>query len=119
MGVADVALLAVDVSQNEIGRLASYAGQTEKVVHIVRHLAAEVAEQHLGAAHNILGLGPPEAAGADVFADLIGCGRREGFQCGEALKQCRRHQIHTSVGALGRQTDGEQQLVVLLILQRA
>ena len=63
MGVAHITLLAENISQNEVGRLTAYAGQTQEIVHSARHLAAVVGKQHFGAGHQVSCLGPLEPAG--------------------------------------------------------
>ena len=118
VGVADVARLAVHVPQDQVGGFAAHAGQPQQVLHIVRHPAAEIRQQHLRRGHDIPGLGPPEAAGLDICTYLVHIGGGKGLQRGIAGKQRRRHQIDPRVGALRRQTHGEQQLIVLLIVQR-
>ena len=119
MGVADVAVPAVDVAQDQVGSLAAHAGQGEQVVHIVRDFAAEALQQHLRGGHDVTGLGTPEAAGLDVCTHLVHIGGGEGLQRGIAGKQGGRDHIYAGVGTLGRQADGEQQLVVLSVIQRA
>ena len=117
VGVADVARLAVHVPQDQVGGLAAHAGQPQQVLHIVRHPAAEIRQQHLRRGHDIPGLGPPEAAGADVFPHLLRAGGGKGLQGRKPGKQRRGHLVHPGVGALGRQAHGKQQLIVLSIVQ--
>ena len=119
VGVADVALLSVDITQDEVSGLAAHAGQGQQVLHIVGYLAAEPRQQLLGGGHDVPGLGPPEAAGLDVPAHLVHIGGGEGLQRGVACKQSRCHQIHPGVRTLRRQTYGKQQLVVLAVIQGA
>lgn len=119
VGVADVALLPVDVAQNEIGGLAAHAGQRQQIVHVVGDFAAEPRQQLLGGGNDIPGLGPPEAAGLDVPAHLVHIGGGEGLQRRVAGEQRRCYQIHPGVGTLGRQPHGKQQLVVFAVVQRA
>ena len=118
VGVADIAVLSVDIAQDQIGGLAPHTGQGEQVLHVVRDLSAEALHQHFRGANDVPGLGPPEAAGLDICTHLVRIGGGKGLQRGIAGKQRRRHQIDTRVGALRRQTHGEQQLIVLLIVQR-
>ena len=119
VGVAHIAVGAVDIAQDQVGGLAAYAGQGEKVIHVVRHPAAEALHQHLRCGHDIAGFGAPEAAGMDIGAHLVHIGGGEGLQRGVAGEQGGRDQIHAGIGTLGGQTDGEQKLVILLIVQRA
>ena len=118
MGVADVALLAVDVAQNQVGRLAAHAGQRQQVLHVVGDLSAEPRQQLLGGGHDVPRLGPPEAAGLDAAAYLVHIGISERLQRGIALEQRRRYQIYPGIGTLGCQPHGKQQLIVLAVIQR-
>ena len=73
----------------------------------------------LGAGHQVSGFAVKEPAGVDVLADFLGVGLREALQRGEPLKQGGGHLVHPLVGALGGQAHGEQQFVILFVLQRA
>ena len=109
----------VDVPQDQIGRFPAYAGQLQQIFHGVRHLAAVVPQEHLRGQHDVPGLGPEKARGVDVLLHLRHVGPGQGLQCGEPGEEGGGHLIHPLVGALGGQTDGEQQLVVLAVVQRA
>ena len=108
-----------DIALDQIGSFAANTGQLEQIFHSRGHLAAVVPEQHLSAAHQIPAFAVEEAAGVDVFGDLGRIGLGKGFQCGKALKQRGSYLVDPFVGALGGQTHGKQQFVVLVILQRA
>lgn len=53
----DRAGLVKYVAENEIGALAPHAGERQEIVHVVRHLAAVLGEQHLGAGDDVARLG--------------------------------------------------------------
>ena len=116
VGVADIALLPIDIAQHQIGGLAPHTGQGQQILHIVRHPAAEPLQQLLRRAHDVPGLGSPESTGVDILPHLVHIGGGKGLQRGVTGKQRWRHQIHPRVGALGRQPHGEQQLVVLAVV---
>ena len=59
-----------------------------------------------------------EADGADDVLDVLGIRGGKLRRTGIFAEQFRRDHVHARVGALRRQTHGEQQLIVLLIVQR-
>ena len=69
----------VDISQNEVGGLSAHSGQLEKVLHGIGDLAAKVGQNHLGGSHNVLCLGPEEAAGVDELLYLVDVGFGKGL----------------------------------------
>ena len=60
-----------------------------------------------------------KAGGADVLLHLVHVGPGQGLQGGEAGKQGGGDLVDPLVGTLGGQTHGEEQLVVLAVVQRA
>ena len=119
MGIADIALLSVDVTQKQIGGFPSHAGQLQQVIHIVRHLAVEVGKQHLGGQNNVSCLVAVKTAGMDKLFHVRDVSLRKGFQCGVLFKQCRGDHIDPGIGALCRQPDGDHQFIVLAVVQGA
>jgi hypothetical protein len=119
VGVAHVAVLAVDIAEDEVGGLAPYAGEGQEVVHGVGHPAAKAFQQLLRRGDNVTRLGAPEAAGLDVGAYLVHVGAGEVLQGGVTGEEGGGDEVHPCIGALSRQPDGEQQLVVLAVVQRA
>ncbi len=110
---------AVHIPQNQVGRLAAHSGQAQQILHGVGHPAAVLAEQHLGAQHHVTAFRPEKAAGVDVLAHLVNVRLGKALQGGEPRVQGGGDLVHPLVGALGGQAHGEQQLIVLLILQGA
>ena len=53
----------------------------------------------------------------DVFGHLLRSGLCKGFQGGEALEQGGGDLVHSGIGTLGGQADGEQQFIIFLVLQ--
>ena len=107
------------VAQNEIGGLAPYAGQGRQLLHGTGQLAVVFLQQDLGAGHNIPGLGVVEAAGVDILLHLFHIRLRKVPEGGEAGKKSGGDLVHPLVGALGGQTHGKKQLIVLSPVQRA
>ena len=75
-------------------------------------------DQLLGTCHDIPGLSVEKAAGVDVFTDFLWVSLGKALQRREAAVESRCHLIDPFVGALGRQTHGEEQFVIFFILQR-
>ena len=119
VGVADVALLTEDVAQDKVGGLAAHTGEGSQLLHRSGNLAAVLFQKLLGAGHQVPGLAVEKAAGVDVLAHLLRVGLREALQGGKALKQGGGYLVYPLVGALGGEAHGEQQLIVLFVLQRA
>lgn len=89
------------VPQNEVGRFTAHSRQTKQILHGVRHPAAVFAQQHLGAQHHVLALGPEKAAGVNVLAHLVNVRLSETLQGGEALIQGWGDLVYPLVGTLG------------------
>ena len=121
VGVADIGGLAEHVPQNQIGGLSPHAGEGGEFLHGAGNLAAVPLHQLLGAGHDIPGLSVVEAAGVDVFArPRLGSASAKALQRREAgVTAPGVTMIDPRVGALGGQPHGEEQLVILLILQGA
>jgi len=119
MGITDITLFAVDVAKDQIGGLAAYTGQTQQILHVIRNFAVEAFQQHLGAGDHILCLGAPKAAGMDILAHLLHIGLSKCLKGRKAGEQGRGNQINPGVGTLGSQTNGEEQFIVLTVIQRA
>ncbi len=107
MGVGHDGGLTVNVTQHQIGRLASDARQAQQVFHVVGHPAAELGQQHLRRRLEVARLGVEQAAGLDAVLDGFDRGVREALEGGEAGEEVGRHQIDPRVRALGGQTGGE------------
>ena len=107
------------VSQHQVGRLAAYPWQLQQLLHGAGDLPSVIPQQHLGCQHDVPGLGPEKAGGMDVLLHLSHIGPGQVLQGWEAGIQGGGDLVHPLVGALGRQTHGEQQLIVLFIVQGA
>ena len=106
-------------SPQHVGRLAPHPRQPLHRIEIGGHLAAEFLAQHPGHPGQILRLvvriGDTLYIGIDSlrprFRHLVGRG--------EALEKGRRGHVDPLVGTLGRQDDGYQQLVGIVVVQFA
>ena len=80
VGIGDDGGLPIDVAQDQVGGLAADAGQFQKICHIVRHFAAEVGQQHLGAGFEVTRFGAEQAAGLDAFLNRLERGFGKAFE---------------------------------------
>lgn len=108
-----------DIAEDEVCRFPADTGQGDKRLHRIRYLSAVLYQKRLGAEHDIPRLGSEKAAGVDVFLNFFNIGGGKGLKAGEAFKERGRDHIHPLIRALGGETDGEQQLIVLDIIQAA
>ena len=108
----------INVAENEICRLAPDSGQLEQIVHVIRHAAAEIAQDHLRRADDVASLGAVKAAGSDILFDLRNVSLGKALQRRKARKQRRRNLVYARVGALRGKPHGKQQLIILFIIKR-
>ncbi len=119
VGVADHPRLSVYVTQQEIGDLPPYPGQSKQGFHVVRHQAVIHPHQDVAGRFDALRLGVVQAAGTDNGLDGGQIRLGHGFRRGEGGEQLPADQVHPGVGTLSGEPHGEQQLIVLFILQGA
>ncbi len=117
MRVADVALLAEDIPQDEVGGFAAHTREADQFLHSAGDFAAEVIDQPLGAANDVPGLAVEEPAGVDVLAHFRRVRLCEALQGGETGVQRRCYLIYPGIGALGGEPHSEEQLVIFFVLQ--
>ena len=110
---------AVHVAEDEVRGLAPHAGQRRQLLHRRGHLPAVLFQQHLRAGDDVPRFGAEKAAGVHVFLHLLRIGLREGLECRKTREERGRDLIDALVGALGGQPHGEEQLVGLVIVERA
>ena len=120
VGVADHAAgHAVQVPQQKICGLSANAGNFQKLLHGAGDFSAIVPDQRLAAQNDVPGLVLIESAGPDQFFHTRDIRPGHGLQGGKFGEEGRGDLIHTGVGALGREPDSKQQLVVLFVYKRA
>ena len=117
MGVDGDGRLAIGHVHDDVRRLAAHARQILKLGVGVRHLAAVPLDQEVAERDHVLGLGAEEADRLDVvdqffLAQCHHLGR--GF---DLLEQGLGGSVHAGVGGLGRQHDGDQELVDVVVFE--
>ena len=90
--VADIALLPVDVTEDEVGGFSSDTRQAEKIVHVVRHATAKAREQLLRAPAMLL---PQQGYALEEVR--LSVERLEGY-----ILQCQAQQNDTPAARCGR-----------------
>jgi hypothetical protein len=108
----------VHVAEDEVRGLAAYAGEGEQFVHGGGDPAAEVVHQLPGAEHDVPGLGVVKSAGVDVLLHVRDLRLRQGPERGIAGIERRGDLVDPLIRTLGGQPGGEQQLVILVVVQR-
>ena len=119
MGVGYNGRLAEHIAHDQIGAFAPHAGQAQKGVEIIGHLAAIFVLQHLHAGADIARFAAPKAAGLYNGLNLLHRGFGQSLHRGIFGIQPLHHHIHARIGALGGQTHRNQQLPRIVIIQRA
>ena len=107
------------VAQDQVRGLAAHAGQRRQLLHGGGDLAAVLFQDHLGAGHNVPGLGPEKAAGVNVALHLLHIRLGKALQRGKAGEEGGGDLVYPLVGALGGQAHGKEQLIILTVVQRA
>ena len=99
--------LAEDVAQDEVGRFAADTGEFEQILHVIRHFAVILLEQHDRTSLEVARFGAEQAAGFDCVCDfLLGRGGKT-LKRGELLEQRFGYDVDTCVRTLRGQARGE------------
>ena len=117
MGIGDNSRLAVQITQNQVGGLASHAGDFEQLCHGPRYFSLMVVQQVLGSGMQVTGFGFTQTAGSDHGFDFLRLRLGKGFQGREEAVQILGDNIYPLIRTLGRQPGSKQQFIILLILQ--
>ena len=107
--------LVINVAQDDIGRLASHAGQSRQLLNGVRHYATITLQKLVRAGDDICRLIAEEACRMDVFAQFVEVRRGEFLQRVVFAKQILRHDIDPRVRTLGAQNDRDQKWEIFYI----
>jgi hypothetical protein len=99
------------VTEDDVRRLPSHAGQFDQGLHAGGHLAGVPIDERRRHALQRFRLRPKEARGLYLRLELVGRRLREGARVGVPSEQRRRHAIDALVGALRRENRGDEQLV--------
>src|SRR5206468_3444082 len=106
-------------AEDDVGGLATDAGQRGELFHCLGHLAAVPFDERLGHADDRLGLVPEEAGGLNLFLEHAGIGGRVGGGGAVLREQMRRHHVHPRISALRRENGSDRELEGALVVQRA
>ena len=109
----------MDVAQDQVGGLPAHAGEAEQLLHGSGDLPAELGQEHPGGQDDVPGLGTEETAGVDTGLHILRLRCGQSLQRREPGKETGRDLVDPLVGALGRETGGKEQLVILLISKGA
>ena len=93
--------LAEHVSEDEICRLSSYAGELQQLFHGPGNLSSMLLKEDPGAADDLAGLGEEEPAGPDHLLKFFPIGISKGFQSRKFREQGGGDKIHPGVRTLG------------------
>jgi hypothetical protein len=103
--------------ENDVGRLPPDSRQLLQLFACARHLAAMVADERFGQGDDVLGLGVEQADGLDGVADPILAERDHLLRRLDVFEQGAGCDVHACVGRLGRQDDGHEQGVGIVVFQ--
>ena len=118
MGITnDASGCAVQITEQKIRSFPSHSRQTEEFFHGIGYFAIIVCQQHLTGQYNVPCLVFVKTAGVYEIFHIRNISGSHGFQRGVGGKQSGSDQIHSCVGALGRQTNGNHQFVILPVVQ--
>ena len=117
MGVGDDGRLAVDITENEVGTLASDAGECEELLHGIRYDVVVLLVEYCHACMDVAGFRFAKAAGADNRFNRFGCGFSKGGNGRKRLQQVDHDDVDSGIGALGSEAHAGEQLPGILIIQ--
>ena len=89
----------------------------QQLLHGSGNFSVVILKKHLTSENNVPGFVLVKPAGMHQFFHMGNIRSGHGFQSGIGFKQGRSYQIHPGIGTLGRQTDGNHQLIVLAVVQ--
>ena len=107
----------VKVSQQQVRRFAPDPRQLQQLFHAVGYFPAVLVQQDNGALDNVPGLGAEKAAGMDQFLYFGDVGFGKGLQRRKAGEERGGNLIHPFIRTLGGEPDGEQQFIILPVIQ--
>ena len=103
--------------EHDVRGLAADARQRGQLLHVGRHVAAVLGDEHLRHADQRLGLLPEEPGRQDQPLELGCVGPRQRPRVRIALEQRRRDHVHALVRGLRRQDRGGEQLEGVAVVQ--
>lgn len=102
---------------NDVGRLATYAGKFQQVLHRLWNLTAEVGQKHSRHAYEVLSLVVGIGYAFDVFVDNFRRSLGHDISLGVVGEKRRRYEVHALIGALGTEYDGYEQLERRIVME--
>ena len=110
---------AVYFTQHDVGRFASHAFELEQAIHVIRYLAAMLADDDMARFLDKFCLLAKEARRPDHFFQFGAIGGRQVGHRWVAGKEIGRDLVHALVGTLGGQNSSHQQLDRRLVIKFA
>ena len=111
-------LVGAEVDEHHARRLPAHPGQRLQRGAFARHAPTVERHDRAHGAHHALRLGAEKAERLDERPERLRLRARIGGGIGEAGEQCRRDEVHPRVGALRGQDDRDEELQVVLELER-
>lgn len=108
-----------NIAAYQVRAFAPDAGQAQKVLHGLGHLAAVFVDEHPAHGGQVPRFAAAQPAGLYNGLDGFGLGPGKGLQRGVAGAQLLRHNVHPRVGALGAQPHADKQLPRAGVIQAA
>ena len=118
VGIGDDGGLAVDITENQIGTLASDAGEREELLHGIRHDVVILLVEYRHAGMDVAGFRFAKAAGADNRFNRFGRGFSKGSNGRKRLQKVNHDDVDSGIGALGGEPHADEKLPGILIIQR-
>ena len=110
---------AVPHVEHDVRRFAPHAGQLYEFLHVGRHLAAVIGNDHLRGLHGVLGLTLIKAERLNGLRHVGHTRPGHGLGRGPLGKQPRRHLVDLCVGRLRREQHRDEQPKRILVVQKA
>lgn len=109
--------LMKDDTQNHVGGLASYTGQTGQVLNGGGYFSSIFVMEHGGHPHQMTCLVVRVGDTADVIIDYLGCGMGHSLGIGVVVQQTWSDHVHPAVGTLCTQDNGHQQSKWTIVME--
>ncbi len=118
MGIHGQAGQAKGNAPNDVRRLPADSGKRHQLLPLGGDLTIETIHECVRHTDDVAGLSAEEADRPNDLLDCIWIGNSQGGGVRVPSEQRLRHQVHTAIGALGREDGGREQLEGAVVLQR-
>ncbi len=105
------------VAEDDVGGLATDAGQRRERVHVRRNISPVLLDEDARGADDGFRFRAKKTRRANLGFEIFRCGFRERGGIRVAREEPRRHQVHARVGGLRRQDRGDEQLERVAMVQ--